>query len=293
MANLIDIKTRMKVVGDTQKITGAMETISVAKMSKAIARYEKNSAYFNRMQTVISDIVLHTNSSVHPYFRNRKGSRAVYIVVASDKGLAGGFNHNILNFAYDKIKERENVTVLTVGQMTREFFDKRNFNIKGEFCDATFNPTIEDAEEISDAVTVMYDSDQMDEAYIVYTKMAGAGAMSPDIIKLLPLVKEEVCQERLLTLSEEEYLRELFYEPSAEQVLEQLIPQYLTGIIYGCLIQSYAGEHSSRRAAMSNATKNADELLSDLRVKYNRARQEAVTGEITDIITATMGVKNE
>lgn len=290
MKNLTDIKIRTKAVSDTKQITSAMETISVAKMRKALQRYDSNVAYFNKIRETISDIVLHTNSVRHRYLSNRKGKRAVFIVIASDKGLAGGFNHNVLTYAWEKMQAFEQFNVFAVGMMATEFFQARKVTVDVEFSDAAYDPTMRDAMEIMNSIVELYDQDMMDEVYIVYTKMINSASMYPDMIKLLPLSHDEVVIDRKVAVEEEYYLRELEYDPSPDAVLEALIPQYLTGVIYGALVQSVASEHCSRRAAMSNATKNASELLDDLHVEYNRARQESVTNELSEIVTAAMGV---
>lgn len=292
MKNLTDIKYRMKTVSDTKQITNAMETISVAKMRKANEKYEKNQTYFKKLRETINDIVLHTSTVSHRYLSDKKGDRAVFIVIASDKGLAGGFNHNVLTHAWEKMKDYSNCNIFTVGQMAREFFEKKNLIIDGEFIDVSINPTMRDARNIVNSIIQLYDKDMMDEVYIVYTRMENSLSMYPETIKLLPLSREEMMKEvKKVSVDEEYYLAELEYEPSSEEVLNELIPQYLAGMIYGALVQSVASEHLSRRAAMSNATKNASEVLDELKVEYNRARQESVTNELVEIITSSMGVK--
>lgn len=291
MKNLTDIKYRIKSISDTKQITGAMETISVAKMRKAMARYDSNKAFFEKIRSSISDIVLHTNCVTSRYLSKAKGERAVFIVVASDKGLAGGFNHNVLTAAWEKIQTVKQCSVFTIGQLAREFFERKGLKPDVEFTDAAYEPTMHDAIEIAEAITQLYDRDMMDEVYIVYTKMVNSVTMHPDCIRLLPLSADEIVDaDRPLTVDEEYYLQELEYEPSPDEVLASLIPQYLTGILYGALVQSTASEHSSRRAAMSNATKNATELLEGLHIEYNRARQESVTSELTEIIASSLGV---
>ncbi len=293
MNNLSDIKKRMKVVSDTRKITGAMDTISVSKMGKAIEKSEHNAAYFETLREIISDIVLNTSSWVNPCFRKRSSSRAVYIVIASDKGLAGGYNHNICDFANELMGGKKDAQVIAVGQTVKEYFAKNQYDLFDDFCTATFEPTIEDAAEIADFIIKKFVNNLIDEAFVIYTGMKASTGIKIEQIRLLPLVHSDFCSEDDFTLQKENLMKEIYYEPSPEYVLGRLIPQYVAGIIYGCLLQSQAAEHSSRRAAMSGATKNADELLEKLKLDYNRARQTMVTSEIIDIITASSGVKNE
>lgn len=294
MRNLTDIKYRIKGITDTRQITSAMETISVAKMRKAITRYESNLTYFNKVRSTIKDIIVHTSDTTHKYLRAKKEHRAVFLVIASDKGLAGGYNHNVLNAAYQKMSEFSEKYVFTVGHMASEFFEAKGMTIDVEFVHISLDPTIRDAAHIVDSIISLYEQDLMDEVYVVYTATASSYQHSPEIIKLLPLVKEEVIGDIDVQkeLEKEEYFKELKYEPSADEVLSTLVPQYLTGIIYGALVQSVAAEHLARRTAMSNATKNADEILQRLTLEHNRARQETVTKELTEIITSSMGIKS-
>lgn len=292
MKNLTDIKHRIKSVSDTRQITSAMETISVAKMRKAMLLYENNKEYFEIMRLTINDIAIHTKGIVSRYFEdNKAGGKAIFIVIASDKGLAGGFNHNVLNTAYNKILQYPNSNVFTVGQVANEYFLRKGLTPDIEYMSAAYEPSMKDAIEIANSIKELYSKHMMDEVYIVYTKMITNTNMVPDIIKLLPLSKQDVILKDQPTSMEEDLIHEIEYEPSADEVLESLIPQYLTGVIYGALIQSSASEQSSRRTAMNNATNNATDILDELNIEYNRARQESVTNELAEIITSSMGVK--
>ncbi len=287
MKNLTDIRARIKSVSETRKITSAMETISVAKMRKAMARFESNRAYFAALRKVIADIAAHTGASSNRYLKNNAAEKnTLFVVVASDKGLAGGFNHNVLSLAYDMITKAEKATVACVGLVAHEFFNAKNIPVDIEFTFGSYEPTMRDAREITKTVLNLYDSRLTDEVYIVYTGMENSSVMYPKALRLLPLPADE------FDGGDDDY-SEIEYEPSPQEVFEALIPQYINGTVYGTLIQSAASEHCSRRAAMNNATKNAGEILEELNTDFHRARQESVTNEITEIITAAMGVGNE
>lgn len=290
MRDFSDIKHRMKSVSDTQKITGAMETISVAKMRKALERYESNKAYFETIRHAINDIILYTKSVEHRIF-DRPKNPAAFVVIASDKGLAGGFNHDILAYAQKEIEGNENSHIFAVGQVAAEYFLSHDKKVDIAFADASYDPSISQAAEMSEALINAFENGEIGSAYLVYTSMGEHGKMQPESIRLLPFDRESVLSETELSADQRKALQEFEYEPSPEEVLDSLIPQYLTGVIYGALIQSAACEHSQRRAAMSNATKNAFKILEELRLEYNRARQETVTGELIDIVTAVNGVK--
>lgn len=291
MRNFSGIKHRIKSVSDTQKITGAMETISVAKMRKALHRYENNKTYFETIRRTINEIVLCTKQAEHKVFLPSAEQRAAFVVVASDKGFAGGFNHNILAMALRQIERFPTPHIFAVGQVAAEFFSAKKMILDETFADASFDPAISQAAEMSERLYAMFEKDEIDCAYIVYTAFDAHSKMQPEVLRLLPFDRSDVMRE--LTYEESDAVRELTFEPSAEAVLEVLIPQYLTGLIYGALVQSSACEHSQRRSAMRSATQNASDILEALHIEYNRARQESVTGELIEIVTTAGGVKED
>ncbi|MCL2752212.1 MAG: ATP synthase F1 subunit gamma [Firmicutes bacterium] len=288
MRNLTDIKLRIKSITETRQITGAMETISIAKMRKALLLYESNHKYFAATRSVMCDIVLHSGHVRHRYMDKRGGESAVYIVIASDKGLAGGYNHNVLNAAWDAISAKKERFIFTLGQVAREFFEKRKIPIDIDFTYTTKDPTIYDVEHIVENIVSLYDQGMMDEVYVIYTSLLNSTTVMPAIIQLLPLRTESISEAEQEAYKPDEYYRELRYDPTPDEVLDELVPQYLAGLIYGALVQSVAAEHSCRRLAMSNATKNADEIVEKLTLDYHRARQEVITNEITELVTASV-----
>jgi len=291
MRNLTDIKYRIKGVSETRQITGAMETISVAKHRRAVKRYEANEQFFLKIRSTIKDIITHTKDVTHRYLSVRPGSRAVFVVIASDKGLAGSYNHNVLNYAWDMLQKYSERYIFTIGQVAREFFERKKAVVDVEFAHAAHEPVVTDAMEIVDNIISLYDQNMMDEVYIVYTEPQNTSTTTPKSIRLLPLTAEKVISGiEAEEYKDEQYYKELYYEPSAEEVLNELVPQYLVGVVYGALVQASAAEHSSRMLAMSNATRNAGEILDKLHLEYNRARQESITSELLEIITASYGV---
>lgn len=287
MRNLLEIKNRIKSITETKKITNAMEMISISKMRKSLETFESNKQYFYRIRSVMKDIILHTKFVTHRYLQPRKGNRCLFIVIASDKGLAGGYNHNVLTAALKEIEKVDEKYILTLGQVSREFFQKRNMMVDIEFTHLMQDPTINDAVSIVDSIIQLYDNNLTDKIYVVYTEMINSNSMSPKILQLLPLEQGKIIEG---IVDEEEkddyYFKELLFDPSPDEVLAELVPLYLGGIVYGTLVQSVASEHCSRRIAMSNATKNAGEILDELKLDYNRARQEAITNEMTEIVTS-------
>lgn len=289
MKNLTDIKRRIKSISQTRQITKAMETISISKMRKALEVYESNTAFFNRIRSVMSDIILHSKDVSNVFMRKREGNRCLFIVIASDKGLAGSYNHNVLVEAWKMIENFENKYIIAIGQIAREFFQKRNIMVDIEFSYLTQDPEYSDAMDIVDSIVFLYKENLVDQVYAVYTEMVKSSAMRPRILKLLPLEAEDITKDLAVEEDKDEYyFKELLYEPSADEVFDDLVPQYLAGIIYGTLVQSVASEHLSRMLAMNNATRNATKILEKLSLDYNRARQENITNQISEIVTATI-----
>ena len=362
MGNLADIKYRMKGVADTRQITKAMETVSIAKMRKAMQSFKANAEFFAKIVDTISDIALHSGYIDSAYMNRRLGhGRVLYVIIASDKGLCASYNHNILELAKIKILEKEiahleaktddqlvahmqggieqrlafienKISIFTVGHIATTFFEKLGINIDMEYSHISTESTLRDAKKIAEDIKMLYDMNLVDEVNVLYTQIDHHGTLTPTELPLLPLKRDEILQKILqkqnaenkaanhynqikdyqnvnlgetgknentktpqnnqpqksyTNLQDEEYFKELEYDPSVEEVLETLIVRYLNGALYGALVQSSAAEHSSRRTAMSNATNNALEILDKLNLEYNRERQASVTNEILEIITAS------
>ncbi len=280
MLNLSDIKYHINSVEKTRQITSAMELISVAKMKKATQKYENNLTYFKKVRHTIKDILQHSPELSHKYLTHRAGKRTVYVVIASDKGMAGDYNHNVLNKAQAHMQNVEEKYVFTIGQMAREFFAKNGQTIDMEYMHTIQNPTLDDARHITENIIEMYDNNLFDEVLVCFTREYSMAKQEPMIIKLLPVETTDFDDVNI----DSDYSGTIEYEPSRKDVLNLLVPQYIVGTLYGCLVQSVASEHLKRMTAMSNATKNADEMLEKLKIDYNKARQEKITNEITEII---------
>ena len=282
MKNLADIRHSMHAISDTRQITSAMRLISVSKMQKAIARREANSLHFERVQATMKDILLHSPDVHHNFFDKQEEGVPAYIVIAGDKGLCGGYNHNVLNYAYDIISKKERKVVITVGQESRVFFQRKKLDIDIEYLHIAQNPTLYSARKLTAELINMYKTMAINEINIIYTKFISTFMQVPRMIELLPIEIGHFADIEV----ESSYTGEVRYLPSPAKVLEILVPQYIDGIVYGALIQSYASEHCARMVAMEAATKNADEMLASLDVELNRARQAAITSEITEIVSA-------
>ncbi len=281
MLNLSEIKYHINSVEKTRQITSAMELISVSKMKKATQKYENNLTYFKKVRHTIKDILQHSPDGItHKYLSHREGKRTVYVVIASDKGMAGDYNHNVLNMVWQHMQNVEEKYVFTIGQMAREFFAKNGQTVDIEYMHTIQNPTLDDARHITENIIEMYDNNLFDEVLVCFTREYSMAKQEPMMIKLLPVEAKDFDD----VIVDGEHSGQIEYEPSRKDVLNLLVPQYIVGSLYGCLVQSVASEHLKRMTAMSSATKNANEMLEELKVDYNKARQEKITNELTEII---------
>lgn len=278
MADIAELKHRIKSIQDTHQITKAMELISVAKMRKAMLKQAASSVYFDRVRATLKDIMLHSTDIRNAYVRHRPDTRAAYIVIAGDKGLAGAFNNNVLNLAWQHIQTRPVHYVITIGQMARSFFESRDQSVDLEFTHAVTSPTLHDSRGIMRDILDLYDRNLMDEVYVVFTRMISSSVHEPTVVKLLPIEAKDIEVEAASS-----FRGEICYDPSPNEVLDILVPQYLVGMIYSTLIHSAASEQAARMMAMSNANKNADKMLDSLSLEYNRLRQSAITTELLDL----------
>lgn len=278
-----DIKRRMRGISNTRQITKAMELVSSAKLKRARERLEKSRPYYNTVLNNIQEI-LSTTKVKHPLLDNRDVKSSLYIVVAGDRGLAGGYNSGVIRLAEQRIKESNiDSKIIAVGSKSRDYFRKRNYDIAGELVGISEEPQFSDARKIGNIALDLYKNKEIDEINIVYTEFLGAISQKPKILTLLPSTEVHKESNKRRTVTE--------FEPSTEEVLDFLIPKYIQSTIYGALIESSSSEQAARRVAMESATDNADEMIDELSISYNRARQAAITMEITEIVSGADALK--
>lgn len=288
MRSTSDINNSIRAINQTSQITKAMKLISTSKMQKAIARYDANLLYFNRVRAALKDILVHSRELRHTFVERHEEGIPAYIVIAADKGLAGGYNHNILNYALDFMTEGDKF-VITIGQEARAFFERKKIPIDVEYLHIAQNPTLYEARNLVSDIAGMYRQGIMSEVYLIYTRYYSNVKQTPVALKLLPVEMDAFADVEL----EMEYQTEMNYHPSPEQVFDVLVPQYIIGLVYGALIQAFASENSARMMAMDNASRNADEMTSRLNIEMNHARQQSVTREITEIVGALDAMEKE
>ncbi|WP_130805736.1 ATP synthase F1 subunit gamma [Senegalia massiliensis] len=272
-----DIKRRIKSVGSTKQITNAMELVASSKLKKARKRLEKTEPYFLTVSRSIKDILASSRGISHPMLEKREVKNKCYIIVTSDRGLCGGYNVNIIKKVEADMDSKDSTKIITIGQKGKIHFKRRNYDVKGSFTNISEDPTFMDATQIGNMALKLYEDGEVDEVNIAYTQFKSTINHEPTILKLLPaenIAEEETKEKRILTE----------YEPSPEVVLDYLIPKYIRSTIYGAMIESSASEQGARRMAMESATDNAEEMIDDLNLKYNRARQAAITQEIAEIV---------
>lgn len=286
MASITEIRSRMRSVEQTLKITNAMYLISSAKVKKARKQLSEVEPYFDRLAKTILDIFRHSPDLQHRYIEGhekpKEERKTGFVVITGDKGLAGAYNHNVLKLAESYLARKKDPTLFLIGQMGRHYFEKKNISIDGEFMYTAQDPTLERAREIVDTLVGLFEQGALDDIYLVFTHTYSVMRMEPEIIKLLPLDRAMLSARR--GLSEADQYRDVVrYEPSKEAVLDVLVPGVLKGYMFAALVESFCSEQNARMTAMDTASDSAKEMLSSLSLEFNRARQGAITQEITEI----------
>ena len=273
------IKLRIKSMESTKQITKAMEMVAASRMRKAQERVLTCRPYFKTLYRTLRTIAASKEGFESPFLLDREIKKTCYIVIAGDRGLAGGYNSNVLKKAWAEM-EGKDVCVLPIGKKAVEFFRLRGVEILTESYAEAADIDVADCFTIAKMIANDYDAEAYDEVCIAYTNFHSILSQTPDTMKLLPLQEDpevEAPDSNCMTL----------YEPDEETVFRAIIPEYIGGLIYGALCESVASELGARRTAMDAATKNAEEMISDLNLKYNRARQGAITQEITEIVAGS------
>ena len=286
MAGITEIRGRMRSIQQTLKITNAMYLISSAKVKKARKQLQEVEPYFDRLAKTILDIFRHSPQLQHRYIEGhhkpKEERKTGFVVITGDKGLAGAYNHNVLKLAESYLARKQDSTLFLIGQMGRHYFEKKNIPIDAEFMYTAQDPTLDRAQDICDTLVDLYERGALDEIYLVFTHSYSAMRMEPEIIKLLPLDRAMLSARR--GLSEADQYRDVVrYEPSPEAVLDVLVPGVIRGYIFAALVESFCSEQSSRMSAMDSASESARDMLKTLSLEFNRARQGAITQEITEV----------
>lgn len=286
MANAREIQGRMKSIKDTMKITNAMYMVSSSKLQKARRDLKNTEPYFYLIQDSLAKILDAAPDAGNQFFDLRqnksKQNRTVgYLVITGDKGLAGAYNHNVIHMAEKLVAGEEDDMLFVVGQVGRHYFEKRNIYIDINFRYTAQNPTMNQARKIAGRLTDLFLEQRIDEVYVIYTKMVNSMTVETVSKKLLPITAEKIkMQENDLV---DRYENAAFL-PDVKTAFAKIVPDYITGFIYGALVESYCSEHNARMMAMQTATDSAKDMIRELDIQYNRARQSAITQEITEVV---------
>lgn len=272
---IIATKRRIKSVNSTKKITKAMQLVSTSKLKRCRDLFDKNSVYTKETLELVQNVLSQIKESENQYLVKKDVDSKLYIVVTSNLGLCGGYNSNILALAKEKINIDKDY-VIAIGTKGISFFNKREYKTIESIDEETTGNEQEISKRIALKALDMFINDQVGEIHIIYTKFVNSLTFTAHDLLLLPIEKKEEV--------ENEVKQELIIEPNTEEVLNELLPFYFNSVVYGCLIESHVSEQASRRTAMENATDNAEEISQTLMIQYNKARQAAITQEITEVV---------
>ena len=290
MSNAKEIKERMGSIQETKKITNAMYLISSSKMKQAKKKLSDTEPFFYGMQAEIARILRHVPDMHSQFFDQREEKKPEdrkigYIVVTADKGLAGAYNHNVLRMVEEKIKGPGQHKLFVLGELGRQYFAKRtDVELDMSFRYTVQNPTLYRSRTITGEMIEQFRSGELDEGYVIYTRMVNAMQVETDTVKLLPLHKADFLPKETLNALADVYQEGMVFYPSTHSVMANIVPNYINGMIYGCLVESYCSEQNSRMQAMQNATDSATKMLDELNITYNRVRQADITQELTEVI---------
>ncbi len=291
MASMRDIKRRRSSIQSTQQITKAMKLVSTVKLQRARAGAERSKSYFSCMFDTMNSILARVGHVEHKYLMpGRTGKKAV-ILITSNRGLAGGYNNNVAKLiTRHETWKKEELLIYAIGNKGRDILSRSGYEIKEELPEVMEQPTYADAMFLTQRLLESFENGEISEIYLAYTAFKNTVSHIPTLVKLLPVEQEEGAgqvQEKESAGGE----APMNFEPSDEEALDLIIPKYVASLIYGGLVEALASENGARMQAMDNATNNAEELIDDLGLLYNRARQGSITQELTEIIAGASAIQ--
>ena len=284
MASMRDIKRRKSSIQSTQQITKAMKLVSTVKLQRARQNAEKSEDYFHAMYSTVQSILGRTGSLEHRYLKPGEGGKKAVIVITSNRGLAGGYNSNVIKLITQGELANEDLAIYAIGKKGKDALAK-NYEIRADYSDVIEDPVYAEAMKISKEVLSAFENGEISEIYLAYTGFKNTVVHIPTLLKLLPV---EVSEEEETAQEDDPVM--MNFEPEDEEALNLLIPKYITSLIYGGMIEAIASENGARMQAMDAATSNAEEMIEDLTLLYNRARQGSITQELTEIIAGANAI---
>lgn len=286
MASMRDIKRRQTSVQSTGQITKAMKLVSTVKLQKARGRAENTKPYFDGMYSTVASILARSGNIKHRFLKaDTENKKKAIIVVTSNRGLAGGYNSNVVKLITNNPEfSKENTVIYTVGRKGQDSLIRKGYSVVKDYSECVENPIYSDAMEISRDVLNAFADGEIGEIYLVYTFFKNTVSHIPTLKKLLPVSVDEY------EMTEEEKKTPMNFEPDEEEVLDMIIPKYISSLIFGGLVEAVASENGARMQAMDSATSNAEEMIANLSLMYNRARQSSITQELTEIIAGANAI---
>ena len=286
MASMRDIKRRKSSIQSTQQITKAMKLVSTVKLQKAKLHAEATDPYFNHMYQTVTSILAKSGNINHPYLTPGASDKIAVVVITSNRGLAGGYNANVTKLVTnnEELLPKDKVEVFCIGSKGREALERYGYTIKEDHSAIMEAPTYEDAAAVCARVLDAFTRGEIGEIYLAYTHFKNTVVHIPKLMKLLPV---EFSDEEISAADDKLIMN---YEPNVEEALDLIIPKYVTSIFYGALVEALASENGASMQAMDSATSNAEDMISDLSLKYNRARQGSITQELTEIIAGAEAI---
>lgn len=284
MASMRDIKRRKESVASTGQITKAMKLVSTVKLQKAKTRAENNKPYFTMLYETICSVLARTGKVDHRYLKENDSDRKAVIAITSNRGLAGGYNNNVIK-EITSVCAPDKTDIYAVGKKGMEGLMRKGYHIVEDDSEVMNDPLYADAIQIGKNVLTAYEKGEVSEIYMAYTRFKNTVVQEPRLVKLLPINVDEIMQDVEIDVT-----TPMNYEPEADEALNMIIPKYMNNIIYGAFIEAIASENGARMQAMDSATKNAEDMIADLSLKYNRARQGSITQELTEIIAGAEAI---
>lgn len=283
MASMRDIKRRKESVQSTGQITKAMKLVSTVKLQKARSRAENSKPYFDMMYETVCNMLAKSGNVDHHYLKAGDSPKKAVIAITANRGLAGGYNNNVIKMVTGSDLPKEDVMIYNIGRKSREAFTRYGYEIAADYSDVIESPMYSDAMHVSDEVLKAFTENRIGEIYLAYTSFKNTVTHIPKLIRLLPV-------DGSMAEDSKEELTPMNYEPEEDEALNMIIPKYVTSLIYGALIEAVASENGARMQAMDSATSNAEEMISALGLQYNRARQSSITQELTEIIAGASAI---
>ena len=289
MASMRDIKRRRTSIQSTQHITKAMKLVSTAKLQKARSRAEDSKAYFNCMYQTMTSLLAKAGNLDHPYVKSNGCEKKAIVVVTSNRGLAGGYNSNIVRLITGSDFKKEDVRIYAVGGKGLELLKHRGYEVVADYSEIIEEPVYDDAKVVATRLLDDFAKGEIGEIYLAYTFFKNTVSHIPTLMKVLPVEAQEA-EEGEEEANAVDKITPMNFEPEEEEAVRLLVPKYISSILYGAFIEAVASENGARMQAMDSATSNAEEMINDLELKYNRARQGAITQELTEIIAGAEAI---